>query len=254
MAPQVPTFVKKMASAPGAPSGVGTIRAIAGANGAVYFGGDYRRRRCRGRRLSWRRREQRRRLRRRSARRDPVLARWRLLVHDDRAAAVAESQLCVGLGRRQRRSRRRREVAAFARSRRHLARGVALFENAALAFWGTGSGDLWAVGGEYWGNPTFFGTVFHSADGGVTWSKQVGTYLPGDPMLPLFEGPFWGVWGSSANDLWVVGARGTIVRSTDGGASWAQVAIGTTSTLRAVWGRSATDVWVAGDGGIWHLE
>jgi hypothetical protein len=75
------------------------------------------------------------------------------------------------------------------KSLRSLDRGatwqeVSLSSDAALAFWGTGSGDLWAVGGEYWGNPTFFGTVFHSADGGVTWSKQVGTYLPGDPMLP----------------------------------------------------------------------
>jgi len=130
-----------------------------------------------------------------------------------------------------------------------------LSTNATAALWGTGAGDVWAVGGYYFGGtPTYFGEIHHSTDRGATWTKQVGYYTTGEPELLLIDGALFGVWGSSASDVWVVGAGGTILRSSDQGASWDRIAIATTSTLRAVWGTSPTDVWVAGDNGIWHYE
>jgi photosystem II stability/assembly factor-like uncharacterized protein len=46
-----------------------------------------------------------------------------------------------------------------------------------------------------------------------------------------------------------IGAHGTILRTTDAGATWAAVASGTTATLRAIAIPGDGSVWVAGDGG-----
>ena len=55
------------------------------------------------------------------------------------------------------------------------------------------------------------------------------------------------VWGSSASDIWAVGAKGTILRYD--GSAWAPVSSGTASALNGVWGSSASDVWAVGGGG-----
>ncbi|MBX3205290.1 MAG: hypothetical protein KF764_09485 [Labilithrix sp.] len=49
------------------------------------------------------------------------------------------------------------------------------------------------------------------------------------------------VWGSSKNDVWAVGSRGTIVHWD--GMAWASTPSGTTQTLFAVSGTGAGDVW-----------
>ena len=56
------------------------------------------------------------------------------------------------------------------------------------------------------------------------------------------------VWGTSASDVWAVGASGTILHYN--GTSWSSVPSGTTRHLGAVWGTSPSDVWAAGTGGI----
>jgi hypothetical protein len=55
------------------------------------------------------------------------------------------------------------------------------------------------------------------------------------------------VWGSSATDVFAVGAAGTISRYD--GASWTQMASGTTATLHGVWGSGASNVYAVGEGG-----
>ena len=53
----------------------------------------------------------------------------------------------------------------------------------------------------------------------------------------------------SGSSAWAVGDAGTLLRSTDGGASWTSVATGATGTLRAVRFRDASAGWAVGDGG-----
>jgi hypothetical protein len=67
----------------------------------------------------------------------------------------------------------------------------------------------------------------------VTWQKE---------ELPSFA-QLWGIWGSSANDIYVVGEAGALYHSTGDG-TWTAQASGTTKKLVAVWGSSASDVWV----------
>ena len=57
----------------------------------------------------------------------------------------------------------------------------------------------------------------------------------------------YSVWGSSATNVYAVGAAGTVLRF-DGNV-WKKVAAGTSKTLRGVWGSSATDVWAVGEAG-----
>ncbi|MEO8698948.1 MAG: hypothetical protein ABI867_02860 [Kofleriaceae bacterium] len=56
-----------------------------------------------------------------------------------------------------------------------------------------------------------------------------------------------GVWAASANDVFVVGDAGTVLRRTNN--TWTTIASGTTNMLKAVWGTSATNVWVVGQAG-----
>lgn len=52
------------------------------------------------------------------------------------------------------------------------------------------------------------------------------------------------LWGSAEDDVWAVGAKGTILHWQ--GSTWTQVHSPTTDTLYAIWGSSAKDVWIVG--------
>lgn len=94
--------------------------------------------------------------------------------------------------------------------------------------WGSGSGDVWAVG-----------------DGGAitrhglpdTW-----TTVPSGTSAALYS-----IWGSAADDIWTVGTAGTVLHWN--GSDWASVSSGTDRDLYAVWGSGAHDVWIVGAGG-----
>lgn len=61
------------------------------------------------------------------------------------------------------------------------------------------------------------------------------------------------VWGSSADDLWAVGAHGVILHRESGqnGGLWTvQTLKDVTVTLNAVWGTGPMDVFIAGDHGV----
>src|SRR5919106_1772367 len=58
----------------------------------------------------------------------------------------------------------------------------------------------------------------------------------------------YGIWGSSASDIWAVGASGTILHWN--GSAWSSVTSGTKAGLNAVWGSGPSDVWTVGSGGI----
>ena len=55
------------------------------------------------------------------------------------------------------------------------------------------------------------------------------------------------VWGSTARDVWAVGAGGVILRWN--GSAWSRARGITTSSLHAIWGQRSYDVWAAGDAG-----
>jgi photosystem II stability/assembly factor-like uncharacterized protein len=56
----------------------------------------------------------------------------------------------------------------------------------------------------------------------------------------------WSVWGTSASDVYAVGNAGTLLHTTDGGTTWTTIKTKATQDLHVVWGTGPKDVWAAG--------
>jgi photosystem II stability/assembly factor-like uncharacterized protein len=113
--------------------------------------------------------------------------------------------------------------------------------------WGSGST---VIGVGSWG------TIIRSTDGGATWARVMGQN-PSPPVREpdgtvVYRGSsisFEGVAGQGSTVV-AVGADGAMVRSTDGGASWNDVASGTMHNLSAIWGSDSLFVAVGSAGTI----
>jgi hypothetical protein len=106
------------------------------------------------------------------------------------------------------------------------------------------------------------GAAMH-ADAATADPDAAANTAPGTTDAGLDAGPevrmmttdvgFRGVWGSDANDVWLVGGEGKIVRYD--GSKFRLVDSGTDSVLSSVHGSAADDVWIAGaDGTTLHWE
>lgn len=71
--------------------------------------------------------------------------------------------------------------------------------------------------------------------------------LEGGGTVP-FQSALYGVWASGPNDVWAVGERGFVLRSSGG--PFEVLTADTDVTLRAVHGRRPKDVFLAGGGGV----
>ncbi len=100
--------------------------------------------------------------------------------------------------------------------------------------WGVGPTDVWAVGENDLSMPR--GVVMRR-DAAGAWSV---VFEPGDAMNA--------VWASSASDVWVAGANGSINHFN--GSTWSYVPSGTTKDLRDIWGSGPNDIWFVGEGSI----
>ena len=89
--------------------------------------------------------------------------------------------------------------------------------------------DVWAVGNG--------GTIFHSFDGGVTWTTRTQGTAP-------LRGVF--VRGSA---VWTVGDNGNCFQSTNSGDTWAPKSLSVSVALRSVTFTGAATGWIAGDNG-----
>jgi hypothetical protein len=82
------------------------------------------------------------------------------------------------------------------------------------------------------------GRIYHF--NGTAWSS-----VPSGTTDTLY-----GVWGSSASDVWAVGGgtKGRVLRYT--GSAWTDVPSGTTKYLNAVSGASGSGPWAVGRDGV----
>lgn len=94
----------------------------------------------------------------------------------------------------------------------------------------------WAVGGDVIDGA---GVVLHTDDAGQHWLPQYA-----DPACPWLGD----VQFLDAASGWAVGARGTVLRTADGGGRWERVDIGTVQDVSAVCFSDADHGWVVGDG------
>lgn len=120
-------------------------------------------------------------------------------------------------------------------------------EGNVLGFWGSAT-DLWLIADNSERNGWEKGVTRHGivAKGdGLEWKS-----VDSQSTVRLE-----GIWGSSHDDIWAVGDKGTIRRMRKGAARWEIVSSPTTEALHAVWGSAANDVWAVGDNGtILHFD
>lgn len=101
--------------------------------------------------------------------------------------------------------------------------------------WGEREDDLWAVGGD--GLAEGHATLLHFD--GDSWSNV---------ELPVLSRPrvwaFYKVWGSSADDVYVVGQSGGCLHYD--GKTWSELGLGTSEDLISVWGTGPDRVAIVG--------
>jgi hypothetical protein len=99
-----------------------------------------------------------------------------------------------------------------------------------LSVWGTGSDDVFAVGGPL-GNETPSAMVHYD---GHSWHD----------LSPGGTETFWWTHGTSPTDVWAVGERGRIMHFD--GAHFVESPRMTSATLYGVWAAAQDDVWAVG--------
>jgi photosystem II stability/assembly factor-like uncharacterized protein len=96
--------------------------------------------------------------------------------------------------------------------------------------------QAWAVGGS---PVSGAGVILHTSNGGATWDTQ----YSGATVPWLCDAAF-----VDASTGWVVGERGTVLRTADDGLTWTTVTVPTHEDLTAVWFTGAANGWIVGDG------
>ncbi len=99
------------------------------------------------------------------------------------------------------------------------------------ALWGSRENDFWIAGG--------YGTIGHATEDGVRWQIDYTETLTENALLSLH--------GTSATNVWAVGAGGTVRAWNAAENRWSYVASPTTRTLNAVRAFDNGEIWVAGD-------
>jgi hypothetical protein len=101
--------------------------------------------------------------------------------------------------------------------------------------WGAAPGDLWSVGGD------------GLADGQATLLHYDGSAWSAVMLPPLQKANVWQllkVWGTSADDVYVVGQRGVVLHWD--GASWSEELVGASDDLVSLWGTGPDRVVAVG--------
>jgi hypothetical protein len=119
-------------------------------------------------------------------------------------------------------------------------------------FWGVSEDDLWLVADN---SPTITWQLGLTMHGRRAQDAPPGT-LDWQPVDSQASVVFFSIWGTSANDIWAVGDKGTIRHVANANADrWDIVASPTTESLRSVYGFAPDDVWAVGENGtILHWD
>jgi hypothetical protein len=145
--------------------------------------------------------------------------------------------------------------------------------------WSDGPNNAWAVGGVNtifrWNGTSWtrisdaFNAVTASDGFNSVWGSGTDVWIAGNATMVRCQSggaggvacgtentggstPLYSVWGTSAANVWAVGANGRIVRRDAQG--WTPVTSPTTRTLVRVHGSSANDVWALGDSVLIHFD
>ncbi|MDF2692487.1 MAG: Type fimbrial biosis protein PilY1 [Labilithrix sp.] len=126
------------------------------------------------------------------------------------------------------------------------------------SIWGSSATDVWMTADNSVYVNYQRGLILHGtpSDAGANPDANVAEdHLKWTPVDSQSSLTLNSVWGSSASDVWAVGALGTIRHITPSDVRWQEVTSPTTRDLHTVWGTASNDVWVVGDAGtILHFD
>ncbi len=140
--------------------------------------------------------------------------------------------------------------------------------------WASDPANVWAVGqfstivrwdGARWSalSDSTRPVVFPSDNYNAAWGTGGSTWIVGDGTIVRCQtttscaidgsgSALYGVWGTSATNIYAVGAGGKILHFN--GTSWSSMSSPTSARLSRVSGSSASDVWAAGDTVLLHFD
>ncbi|MCA9550648.1 MAG: hypothetical protein KC933_11480 [Myxococcales bacterium] len=101
--------------------------------------------------------------------------------------------------------------------------------------WGSDPSNLWAVGGR--GRAAGQDTILHYD--GATWTKIRTPELSRPNVFAFFK-----VWGTSKDNVYVVGQRGAVLHYD--GSTWTEELVGTSEDLISLWGTSPDQIIIVG--------
>jgi len=80
---------------------------------------------------------------------------------------------------------------------------------------------------------------------GTQWMEYRSDYFlaRGDTVYPLYA-----VWGSSPDDVWAVGDKGTIIHWD--GVEWRKIDAGITTRITSIWGKSESEIYIVPISGV----
>jgi hypothetical protein len=116
--------------------------------------------------------------------------------------------------------------------------------------WGSSADDVWIVADNRDAASWQLGYTAHGRRAGDGGTELAWTEVDSQSSVVLGA-----IWGSSANDVWAVGDKGTLRHITTSATQWQVIESPTTEALHGVWGTGPADVWAVGDfGTILHFD
>jgi hypothetical protein len=118
--------------------------------------------------------------------------------------------------------------------------------------WGSSPDDLWIVADNSATVSWQLGLTLHGTRAGDAGDADGLAWQSVDSQSPV---ALTAVWGSSANDVWALGDKGTIRHLANDKTHWDPSESKTTADLHGLWGSAANDIWAVGDTGtILHYD
>lgn len=114
------------------------------------------------------------------------------------------------------------------------------------SIWGSSADDVWMTGDNSATVQYQRGLIMHGTPAGSDTANDRLTWSPVESQTDVVLN---GIWGSSAADVWAVGALGTIRHYTGAAKRFDEVASNTRANLYGVWGSGPNDIWAVGDEG-----
>jgi len=97
------------------------------------------------------------------------------------------------------------------------------------------------------------GTILKTADGGKTWNTVMPSFFERATLEEEYERPrpaLFGIAATDKNNIWICGIDGTMLRTSDAGATWEICPVNSANAIYSVVMKNGTG-WAVGDKGVY---